>query len=180
MDYSGQVLSYQKLVGQLQDAGNTTTLAHYLELLHSTGLLVGVQKYAGSRVRQRGSSPKLLALDPGLRTAMMGVGPDAAQADRDHWGRTVETAVGAHLVNTAGRDLEISWWRAGDREVDFVLSGRGEVLAIEVASGRRKAGLPGLDAFAREYPSRKLLIGAQGLPVETALSMSATELFGIG
>jgi predicted AAA+ superfamily ATPase len=177
-DYSGQVLSYQKLVGQLQDAGNTTTLAHYLELLRGTGLLAGLQKYAGSRVRQRGSSPKLVALDPGLMTAMTGLSPADARADGDHWGRLVETAVGAHLVNTAGRDLEVGWWRAGDREVDYVLSGRGDVLAIEVASGRRKPSLPGLEAFGREHPSRKLLIGAQGLPLQTALSMPATELMG--
>lgn len=179
-DYSGQILSYQKLVGQLQDAGNTTTLAHYLDLLRGTGLLAGLQKYAGSKVRQRGSSPKLLALDPGLMTAMTGIDPAAARADRDHWGRLVETAVGAHLMNTAGRDLDVNWWRAGDLEVDYVLAGRGDVLAIEVASGRRKPSLPGLDAFGRAHPSRKLLIGGQGLPLETALSMPATQLFGAG
>jgi len=177
-EYSGQIVSYQRLVGQLQDAGNTTTLAHYLDLLRGTGLLAGLQKYAGSRVRQRGSSPKLLALDAGLMTAMTGVGPAAARADGDHWGRLVETAVGAHLVRTAGRDLEVGWWRDGDREVDYVLSGPGSVLAIEVASGSRKPSLPGLDAFGRRHPSRKLLIGAQGLSLEMALSMPATALVG--
>jgi predicted AAA+ superfamily ATPase len=179
-DYSGQILSYQKLVGQLQDAGNTTTLAHYLELLRSTGLLAGLQKYAGSKVRQRGSSPKLLALDPGLMTAMTGLDPAAARADRNHFGRLVETAVGAHLVNTAGRELDVTWWRAGDREVDYVLAGRGGVLAIEVASGRRKPSLPGLEAFGREFESRKLLIGAQGLPLEAALAMPARAVFDAG
>lgn len=178
-DYSGQIVSYQKLVGQLQDAGNTTTLAHYLDLLRGTGLLAGLQKYAGSRVRQRGSSPKLLALDPGLMTAMTGLGPTDARAHRDHWGRLVETAVGAHLVRTMGRDLEVTWWREGDREVDYVLSGSRGVLAIEVASGRRKPSLPGLDSFGRRHPSRKLLVGAQGLPLETALSMTAVELLGV-
>lgn len=177
-DYSGQVLSYQKLVGRLQDAGNTTTLAHYLDLLRGTGLLAGLQKYAGSKLRQRGSSPKLVALDPGLMTAMTGVMPSDPAFEGDHRGRLVETAVGAHLVHTAGRDLDVGWWRAGDREVDYVLSGRGDVLAIEVASGRRKPSLPGLEAFGREHPSRKLLIGAQGLPLETALSLPATELMG--
>lgn len=179
-DYSGQILSYQKLVGQLQDAGNTTTLAHYLDLLRWTGLLAGLQKYAGSRLRQRGSSPKLLALDPGLMTAMSGLSPAALRDDRDRWGRLIETAVGAHLVNTAGRDLEVTWWREGDREVDFVLAGPEGVLAIEVASGRHKPGLPGLEAFGRAVPSRKLLIGAQGLPLEVALSTPADDLFGGG
>lgn len=175
-DYSGQVLSFQKLVGQLQDAGNTTTLAHYLELLQASGLLAGLQKYAGSKVRQRGSSPKLLLLDPGLMTAMADVDPVSARADGDFWGRLVETAVGAHLLNTSGRDTAVGWWREGDREVDFVLSDRSQVLAIEVASGRRKPSLPGLEAFGRTVESRKLLIGAQGLPLEVALSMPADEL----
>ncbi len=177
-DYSGQIVSYQKLVGQLQDAGNTTTLAHYLELLRSAGLLAGLQKYAGSKVRQRGSSPKLLVLDSGLMSAMAGVDPATARADREFWGRLVETAVGAHLVNTAERDIEVTWWRDGNREVDFVLSDRSTVLAIEVASGRRKPGLPGLDAFGRVVESRKLLIGAQGLDLDVALSTSAGQLLG--
>lgn len=177
-DYSAQIVSYQKLVGQLQDAGNTTTLAHYLELLRSAGLLAGLQKYAGSKVRQRGSSPKLLVLDSGLMSAMAGLSPATARADRDFWGRLVETAVGAHLVNTATREIGVSWWREGAREVDFVLSDRSTVLAIEVTSGRRKPSLPGLAAFGRVVESRKLLIGAQGLDLETALSMPAAQLLG--
>jgi predicted AAA+ superfamily ATPase len=67
--YSGQILSYQKMIGQLQDVGNTTTLAHYLNLLQGAGLLVGLAKYAGEKVRQRASSPKLLVLNTGLMTA---------------------------------------------------------------------------------------------------------------
>lgn len=175
-DHSGQVLSYQKLVGQLQDAGNTTTLAHYLELLQGSGLLAGLQKFAGSRLRQRASSPKLVMLNTGLVTAMSRLDPLAARADTDFWGRLVETAVGAHLLNSAGRDLEVTWWREGDREVDFVVADHERVLAIEVASGRRKASLPGLDAFRRVAPARRLLIGAQGLPLEVALSTPAVDL----
>ena len=67
--YSGQVLSYQKMQGQLQEAGNTTTLAHYLDLLRAAGLLAGLSKYAGQRVRQRASSPKLQVLNTALMTA---------------------------------------------------------------------------------------------------------------
>lgn len=176
-DYSGQVLSYQKLVGQLQDAGNTTTLAHYLDLLGDAGMLAGLSKFTGSKVRQRGSSPKLLVLDTGLMTAMAAITPAAARADREFRGRLVESAVGAHLVNTAGREIEVAWWRERDREVDFVVSGPGGVVALEVASGRRKSALPGLEAFVREMgPARTLLIGAQGLPLETALSIPAADL----
>ncbi|MFN8622704.1 MAG: ATP-binding protein [Chloroflexota bacterium] len=178
-DYSGQIVSYQKLVGQLQDAGNTTTLAHYLELLRGSGLLAGLQKHAGSRLRQRASSPKLLMLDTGLMTSMARLDRGAARADADFWGRLVETAVGAHLMNTAGRDTEVTWWREGDREVDFVVSNRERLLAIEVASGRRKASLPGLDAFTRLTGARPLLVGAQGLPLETALSLTADQLLDV-
>jgi hypothetical protein len=176
-DYSAQIVSFQKLVGQLQDVGNTTTLAHYLDLLADAGMLVGLQKYAGSRVRQRGSSPKLLALDTGLISAMATGTPTAARAHPETWGRLVESAVGAHLVNTAGRDVEVTWWRERDREVDFVVSGPGGIVAIEVASGRTKPSLPGLAAFSRLVPAaRPLLVGAQGLPLETFLSRSASDL----
>jgi predicted AAA+ superfamily ATPase len=174
-DYSAQVLSYQKLSGQLQDAGNTVTLAHYLRLLGGIGLLAGLEKHAGSRVRQRGSSPKLLALDPGLVTAMAGYGIDPLAND-DARGRAVETAVGAHLVNTAHAGIAVGWWRERNQEVDFVLSDGRQVLAIEVASGRRKPALPGLAAFVREFPgARPLLVGGQGLGLEDALSMPAAD-----
>ena len=147
-DYSAQVVSFTKLLGQLRDAGNTTTLAHYLRLLGQASLLTGLEKYSGSRVRQRGSSPKLLALDTGLVTAMSGRDPEEIRGRGDLWGRLVETAVGAHLVNTAPNGLEVTRWREGNREVDFVLS-----------DGRRT-----------------LLIGAQGLPLEQTLGMGAVEL----
>jgi len=178
-DYSGQAVSYQKLVGQLADAGNTTTLAHYLRLLGGSGLLTGLDKYAGSKVRQRGSSPKLLALDTGLMTAMSTLEPIDVGSDRTFRGRLVETAVGAHLVATAGPDLEVTWWRVGDREVDFVLARGASVLAIEVASGPEKSDLRGLAAFTKAFPgARTLLIGAHGLPLETALSTPADDLLG--
>ena len=178
-DYSGQIVSYQKLVGQLQDAGNTTTLAHDLALLGDAGMVAGLQKYAGSRLRQRGSSPKLVALDTALVTAMAGLSPETLAADPQARGRLVETAVGAHLVATAERNMEVTWWREGDREVDYVLAGRSGVLAIGVASGRRKAGVPGLAAFDQRFgPARRLLIGGQGLALDTALSTPAAELYG--
>lgn len=178
-DYSGQAVSYQKLVGQLADAGNTTTLAHYLRLLGGSGLLTGLDKFAGSKVRQRGSSPKLLALDTGLMTAMSTLEPEDVRSDRTFRGRLVETAVGAHLVATAGPDVEVTWWRLGDREVDFVLAGGSAILAIEVASGPEKSDLRGLAAFTKAFPTaRTLLVGAQGLPLETVLSTPADALLG--
>ena len=176
-DYSGQVLSYQKMLGQLQSAGNTTTLAHYLDLLGGAGMLIGLQKFSGSRVRQRGSSPKLLALNTALISAPSGLSLGEARRDADLWGRLVETAVGAHLVNTAqGSEVEVFYWRERDREVDFVLRRGDRLTAIEVTSGRRKSSLPGLAAFATEFqPTRRLLVGGQGLPLAELLSEPAAE-----
>ncbi|GBE14552.1 hypothetical protein BMS3Abin14_00596 [bacterium BMS3Abin14] len=175
VDYSGQVLSYNKMLGQLHDAGNTTTLAHYLELLAGAGLLAGLKKFAGSAVRRRASSPKLLILNTALMSAMGPHSFDAAGMDSGYWGRLVETAVGAHLVNTAqGKKTGVYYWREGNREVDFVLSLGGKTTAIEVKSGQNKHGLPGMEAFSRKFaPDRQLLVGKGGIPLEEFLKKPA-------
>jgi predicted AAA+ superfamily ATPase len=170
-DYSGQVVSYQKMLGQLQDAGNTTTLANYIALLTGAGLLTGLQKYSGAKVRQRGSSPKLLVLNTALVSATSGRAYEDARHDPDYWGRLVESAVGAHLVNgLSGTATDVLYWRDRNREIDFVLSRGSVMVAIEVGSGRRKDTVPGLDAFARAYqPQRKLIVGRGGLELEEFL-----------
>ena len=159
-DYSAQIVSYQKLTGQLQDAGNTTTLAHYLDLLAAAGLAVGLEKFAPGKVRQRRSTPKLMALDTALVSASSGRSFAEARADREHWGRLVETAVGAHLYAGLDPGAELLYWRDRSREVDFVLERGGRRTAIEVKSGRRRDGLPGMEAFEKAHgPARKLLVG---------------------
>jgi len=169
--YSGQVLSYQKMLGQLQDAGNTTTLAHYLNVLEGAGLLTGLPKYAGQQVRQRASSPKLQVLNTALMSALSGLTLVQARQDSDYWGRLVESSIGATLVNgLRGKQTELSYWASRNREVDFVLRRGRDVVAIEVKTGRRRASLPGIEAFSREFPvKRKLLVGAQGIPLEEFL-----------
>ncbi|MDE2047623.1 MAG: ATP-binding protein, partial [Betaproteobacteria bacterium] len=120
--YSGQVLSYTKMLGQLQDAGNTTTLAHYLELLAGAGMVCGLPKYAGDAARSRGSSPKLQVLNTALMTAASGYGLAQARDDREFWGRLVESAVGAHLANAAMRgECALHYWRERNHEVDFIV-----------------------------------------------------------
>ena len=169
-DHSGQVLSYNKMLGQLQDAGNTTTLAHYLELLSGAGLVTGLQRFSGSRVRRRGSSPKLVVLNTALVTASTGLPYRVGVEDADLWGQLVETAVGAHLLNAG---VEVHWWRERNREVDFVAGTARAVTAIEVTSGGRKRSLPGIRAFRDAYPdARPLLVGGQGIPVEEFLLAS--------
>ena len=170
--YSGQVLSYQKMLGQLQDAGNTTTLAHYLELLAGAGMVAGLQKFAGGKARQRGSSPKLQVLNTALMGAQSGLTLKEARADGAFWGRVVESAVGAHLANAAAAGLcELFYWRDRNREVDFVVRVGRTVTAIEVKSGRAREALPGMEAFATAFkPTRRLLVGGDGIALEEFLS----------
>lgn len=169
--YSGQVLYYTKMLGQLHDAGNTTTLAHYLELLGGAGLLTGLPKFSGRAVRQRGSSPKLQVLNTALMSAQSGLSFAEARADREFWGRLVESAIGSHLANAAAAgECELFYWRERNYEVDFVVRAGRAVTAIEVKSGRGRDTHPGLAAFADAFkPTRKLLVGGDGIPVEEVL-----------
>lgn len=170
--YSGQVLSYNKMLGQLQDAGNTTTLAHYLELLAGAGMLTGVQKYAGKAVRQKGSIPKFQTLNTALMTSQSGLSPEEARSDREFRGRLVESAVGAHLANAAAcGECELFYWRERNREVDFVIRSGRSVVALEVKSGKAPDTLPGLAAFTEAFkPTRSLLVGGDGIPLDEFLS----------
>ena len=169
--YSGQVLSYTKMLGQLHDAGNTTTLAHYLDLLGGAGLLVGLPKYSGSAVRRRGSSPKLQVLNTALMTAQSPLAFEEVASDRELRGRMVESAVGAHLANAAAAgECEVFYWRERNQEVDFVVRAGRKATAIEVKSGRRRDTLPGLAAFAAAFDTtRRLLVGGDGIAVEEFL-----------
>ena len=170
--YSGQILSYTKMLGQLQDAGNTTTLAHYVDLLAGAGMITGVPKYAGGAARRRGSSPKLQVFNTALITALSGLTLAEAQADREFHGRLTESAVGAHLVNaSAGGVCEVFYWRDRGREVDFVVRSGRKLTALEVKSGRAPAALPGLDAFVEAFrPHRTLVIGGDGIAIEEFLA----------
>jgi predicted AAA+ superfamily ATPase len=170
-DYSGQVLSYQKMLGQLHDAGNTTTLAHYLDLLNGAGLISGLSKFSGKRVKQRSSSPKIQVLNTALMSASSHLSLEAARQDRDYWGRLVESSVGAHLVNsTRGKNIEVFYWLERNQEVDFVLRAANHVVSIEVKSGRRRERLLGMEAFSKAFRvTRQLLVGNQGIPVEEFL-----------
>jgi hypothetical protein len=178
--YSGQELSYQKMLGQLQDAGNTTTLAHYLELLAAAGMVTGLQKYAGDRARQRGSSPKLQTLNTALLTAQSGLLPAQARRDHEFYGRLVESAVGAHLANAAAcGECELFYWREGGLEVDFVVRSGRHLTAIEVKSGRVRGRLPGLAAFAAAFrPDRSLLVGGDGIRLDSFLAQPVRHWVG--
>lgn len=173
--YSGQILSYTKMLGQLQDAGNTTTLAHYLDLLAGAGLVRGLQKFAGDAARSRGSSPKLQVLNTALMTVVSGLSLDEARADREFWGRLTESAVGAHLANTmAAGECEVFYWRERNREVDFVVKTGRRLAALEVKSGRTREMPAGMYVFAEAFrPKRTLLVGGDGIATDEFLSRPA-------
>lgn len=161
--FSAQELSYNKMLGQLSEAGNTTTLAHYLELLSKAGVLCGLPKFNPKELSRRKSPPRLMAYDTSLMTAAMGRARELVLADSELRGHLVESAVGAHLLALAPQcGFEVSWWREGTNEVDFVVSDAENVVAIEVKSGRMKP-LGGMAAFLKEYPKAlRLVVGGSG------------------
>jgi hypothetical protein len=176
--YSGQILAYNKILGQLLDAGNTTTLAHYLNLLDSAGLLGGLEKFSGEIIRQRQSSPKYQVHNTALLSAQMSETLPQILKAPEKWGRIVESAVGAHLLNHARQEgYRLFYWREGNYEIDFLLQYRGKTLAIEVKSGVLR-GAPGMEIFRKKFnPDKMLLVGTGGLPWEEFLEINPVELF---
>ena len=175
---SGQILAYNKMLGQLQDAGNTTTLARYLDLLERVGLLAGLRNYTGGIYRQRASSPKLNVLNTGLMSAFSGYTFEEAQADRTFWGRLVESTVGAHLWNTATGPSRLWYWRQNGSEVDFVLQRGPRLVAFEVKSHKGQADRRGLTEFRERFrPVQAVVVGGDGMALEEFLSVRADDWF---
>jgi hypothetical protein len=162
-----QCVSYTKMLGQLHDAGNTTTLAHYLKLLEAAFLASGLELFSQGVHRKRGSSPKLILWNNALVNALSTRSFSDSIGDVIWWGRLVENAVGAHLCNNLNSvEYDVTYWRDGDHEVDFVIARGHDVWAIEVKSGR-SGKTTGLSRFRVRYPNAKaLLVGAQGIPLE--------------
>ena len=171
--FSGQILSWNKMLGELRDRGNTTTLARYLDLLERIGLVAGLTRYSGA-LPLRPASPKLQVLDTSFMTFDAGYEFEEAKRDRTFWGRLVESAVGAHLLNTVEVGERVHYWREGPDEVDFVLHRGPKLAAIEVKTGRDRSGRRGLAAFRQRFPSaRAVLVGPGGVPLEGFLSVPA-------
>ena len=175
--YSAETLSLTKLMGQLQDVGNVTTLAGYLEILDQCALLTGLHKYAGDEARKRGSVPKYLVYNNALLTAYKGRSFVVDRTDTQTWGRWVESAVGAHLLSTADdMGYEVYYWREQSNEVDYIIVRNGEVTAIEVKSGRRGMNV-GLPAFVeRFHPKRAFIVGTGGVSLEDFFSSDLEKI----
>jgi len=176
--YSGQILSFTKMLGELHEAGNTTTLAHYLDLLAGAGLICGLQKYSAAPIRQRNSSPKLTVFNTALMSAQSSLSFVEAKQNPIFWGRLVESAVGAYLVNAVrGTQIELFYWREANFEVDYVLRLGDELLAIEVKSNSDR--LKSIDSFVQQFhPSRILLVGKEGIHLEDFLTSPLIRFFG--
>lgn len=180
--YSGQILSYKKMRGQLENAGHESTqdaphestLARYLGLLSSAGLVTGLFKHSDKPLLRRSSSPKLNVLNTALMSAVVGDSFDDARKNRNHWGRVVESAVGGHLVNTASSSTSVRYWRDGNSEVDFVLQRGPRLVGIEVKSGSGRPKRSSLVEFERRFSAApSIIVGESGVPIQDFLLKSA-------
>ena len=176
-NYSGQILSYNKMLGQLKDAGNSTTLSHYLSLLSTAGLVTGIEKYSNNIIRKKSSSPKFQVYNTALISAQSNTSFEEAMGNPAIWGRLVESAVGAHLLNqSVSGDFALSYWREGNDEVDFVIDQK-QLIGIEVKSGTTQ-NTSGMAAFKKKFnPDKILLIGNTGLTWQAFLQIKSGELF---
>jgi predicted AAA+ superfamily ATPase len=176
--YSGQIVALDKILGVLNSKGNTVTLTRYLELLDRAGLLRGILKYSDHEVRRRRSPPKFQALNGAFMSALGAHSFADARADRSHWGRLAESAVGAHLCNTADADTRMHYWREGPLEVDFIASRGKRLLAIEVKSGKNALQKPGLEEFLRRHRgARSLVVGGEECPLGEFLRQPLARWF---
>jgi uncharacterized protein len=176
--YSGQILSFNKMLGQLQDAGNMTTLAHYLDLLDKAGLISGLEKYSGKEITTRNSIPKLQVYNNSLLTVNSRGNFKEIQKYPDIWGRLVESAVGVQLLNASRMDdFKLFYWRDRNDEVDFVIEKDGKTVGIEVKSGRARPPA-GIKAFKLRFPDAKIIMtGTAGISWQEFLALKPLDLF---
>ncbi len=176
--FSGQILSFTKILGQLHDAGNTTTLSHYLHLLDSAGLLTGLEKFSRGKIMKRSSSPRFQVYNSGFLSVLSGISYSEAISNPEVWGRHVESAVGVHLLNhSKTENLRLMYWRQGNYEVDFVLEYKQKIVGLEVKSGLAKF-TKGMMKFSEMYnPHKMYLISQNGLSWQEFIKINPVELF---
>lgn len=175
--YSAELHSLTKALGQLQDAGNVTTLSSYLNILNQCNLLAGLQKYANDDARRYQSVPKFQVYNNALLTAYRGTTYDKDRIDPQIWGRWVESAVGGYLLGDAeDGGYKVYYWRERSDEVDYIVASQGTAIALEVKSGRRGMN-SGLPKFCENFhPRRALVIGTDGIPFKEFFHMKIEDL----
>ena len=176
-EYAAEILTYQKMLGQLSDAGNTTTLAGYGQLLMAAHLIAVLEKYSERKIRQRASSPKWLPLNTALITAIAQKTFEELKKDAEAWGRLVEAAVGAYLFQECDkRGWRLYYWREGNQEVDYVIRKGEELAAVEIKSGRKKQRASGLAIFEKKFRTTKsFIVGTTGVSLEDFLTRDISE-----
>lgn len=176
--YSGELLSLNKMLGTLQDAGNTTTLASYINLLGESGLLCGLQKFSVDMARRKSSIPKLQVYNNALKNVYCPLSFEQSVINRKEWGRIFESGIGAYLVSQAFvHRFEVFYWCERNDEVDFVLRKKNSVVAIEVKSNAEKTTV-GIEKFRQMYrPTASLIIGEAGIKAEDFFTMDIRKLF---
>lgn len=176
--YSGQLLSLTKMLGSLQDAGNTATLSGYINLLAQSGMLCGLQKFSSDMARCRASIPKLQVYNNALKTIYSQLTFEQALLDRTAWGHIFESGIGTYLVNQAfTHRFNVYYWRDRAGEVDFVLQKNNSIVALEIKSNAAKS-TRGLETFKQTFkPQEALVIGDGGIHAEEFLTMDIKNLF---
>lgn len=176
---SAQIVSLQKLLGQLQDSGNAATIAQYLSLLSDSGLLTGLEKYTATALRSRAASPKLISAAPALLSAILGLSSATESIDPTLRGQIVESAVGSHLLGlTRGTTTAVKYWREGNDEVDFILQSPRQRVLIEVKSGDSRGAFRGAEQFRKRHgDARLILVGDDGVLLDVFLGMNLEEIF---
>lgn len=178
--YSSQILSLNKIQGELQEKGNLTTLSNYLHLLEGAGLLAGIEKYAGDIIRKRSSRPKFQAFNNALVSSQMNTTYSKIRENHKEWGRLAESAVGSHLLNASiQKRFNLYYWNENSHEVDFVIEKDGKVIGIEVKSGMDSSN-QGIALFDKAYhPNQIFIVGTDGISFEEFLSSDPSELFNV-
>lgn len=176
--YSSEELSLNKMLGQLKDAGNVTTLASYLTTLDESRLLCGLHKFASDEARKYNSVPKFMVYNTALLSALSGTKYHKTFTTPSLWGRWVESTIGSYLLNQSDEyDYKLFYWRERDDEVDFILEYNRQCIAIEVKSGRRTTN-KGLGIFSGKFhPIHSLVVGSGGTPIEDFLTWDICNLF---
>lgn len=176
--HNGEILSYNKLLGQLTDAGNTTTLSHYAELLDNIWMLTGLQKFSGSKIKSKSSTPKWIVYNSALTSAYNELSFKETLKDLRLWGRKIEQAVGSFLINNSRiENFDLYYWRDGNNEVDFIIKKGKKTIAIEVKS-EKATFHKGLVAFSEKFkPMKTILVSDYEWNWKDFFSLNISQLF---
>ena len=178
VECSSRILSYNKLIGQLQDVGNTTTLSKYMQLLNHAGLLSGINKFSGLNLTSKGTIPKFLVHNSAIYTAYKRDSFIEIYSNPVKWGHIIENAVGVYLIDQIKSNTNISlfYWRENDIEIDFVILHGDQIIGLEVKSGNKSISEKATKLFKQRYPdSTLILIGKHGIPIDLLLKTKLIE-----